>query len=154
MELSPSREAANCAANQELPSILWHPKVHYRVHKGPPLAPILSQMDSIPTIPSYLSKIHFLTFQEPNLKCIFFRLCRLSKESVQFRGFILAFVTSFFFTARSCYPHAQHPSWRTTPCRLSATAYSIYSQLPSIPGGCVLHPQPEDAPCRGDKGPT
>jgi hypothetical protein len=23
-------------------------------------------------------------------------------------------------------------SWRTTPCRLSATAYSIYSQLPSI----------------------
>jgi len=24
------------------------------------------------------------------------------------------------------------PSWRTTPCRLSATAYSIYSQLPSI----------------------
>jgi hypothetical protein len=24
------------------------------------------------------------------------------------------------------------PSWRTTPCRLSATAYSIYLQLPSI----------------------
>jgi hypothetical protein len=29
-----------------------------------------------------------------------------------------------------------------TPCRLSATAYWIYSQLPSIPGGCYLHPQP------------
>jgi len=41
---------------------------------------------------------------------------------------------------------AQPPSWRTTPCRMFATAYSIYSQL--------LHPQPEDAPCRGDKGPT
>jgi hypothetical protein len=27
------------------------------------------------------------------------------------------------------------PSWRTTPCRLSATAYSIYSQLPSVAGG-------------------
>ena len=27
------------------------------------------------------------------------------------------------------------PSWRTTPCRLSATAYSIYSQLPSISAG-------------------
>jgi hypothetical protein len=39
--------------------------------------------------------------------------------------------------------------WRTTPCRLSATAYSIYSHLPFIPGGCLLHPQPEDAPCRG-----
>jgi hypothetical protein len=27
------------------------------------------------------------------------------------------------------------PSWRTTHCRLSATAYSIYSQLPSVSGG-------------------
>jgi hypothetical protein len=27
---------------------------------------------------------------------------------------------------------AQPPSWRTTPCRLSATAYLKYSQLPSI----------------------
>jgi hypothetical protein len=29
MELSPSWEAANCAATQEIPSILWNPKVHY-----------------------------------------------------------------------------------------------------------------------------
>jgi hypothetical protein len=27
------------------------------------------------------------------------------------------------------------PLWRTTPCQLSATAYSMYSQLPSITGG-------------------
>jgi hypothetical protein len=27
------------------------------------------------------------------------------------------------------------PSWRTTPCRSSAAAYSIYSQPPSIAGG-------------------
>jgi hypothetical protein len=40
------------------------------------------------------------------------------------------------------------------PCRLSATTYSIYSQQPSIPGGRLLHPRPEDVPCRGDKGPT
>jgi hypothetical protein len=33
---------------------------------------------------------------------------------------------------RSCQNLAQPPSWRTTPCRLSATAYSIYSQPPSI----------------------
>jgi hypothetical protein len=30
MELSPSSEAANCAATQELPSIFWNWKVHYR----------------------------------------------------------------------------------------------------------------------------
>jgi len=29
--------------------------------------------------------------------------------------------------------------------------FSIYSQLPSISGGRLLHPQPEDAPCRGDR---
>jgi hypothetical protein len=57
MKLSPSCEAADCAATQELPSVLWNPKVHYRVHTSPPLVPILSQIDPIPIIPSYLSKV-------------------------------------------------------------------------------------------------
>jgi hypothetical protein len=38
-------------------SILWNPKVHNRVQRSLPLVPILSQIDPVHTIPSYLSKI-------------------------------------------------------------------------------------------------
>jgi hypothetical protein len=34
----------------------------------------------------------------------------------------------------SSYP-AQPPIWKATPCRLSATDYSIYAHIPSISGG-------------------
>jgi hypothetical protein len=57
MELSPSSEAASCVATEELPSILRHPKVHYRVHNNPPPVPILSQINPGHTIPSYLRSI-------------------------------------------------------------------------------------------------
>jgi hypothetical protein len=62
-ELSLSSEAANYAAIQELPSILWNPKIP--VHKSPPLVHILSQIDPEHTIPSNLSKIYFNTVQPP-----------------------------------------------------------------------------------------
>jgi hypothetical protein len=39
---------------------------------------------------------------------------------------------------------------------LSAVSDSLFNilQLPSIPGGRLLHLQPEEAPCRGDRGLT
>jgi len=43
-----------------------------------------------------------------------------------------------YFHGEELLPIAQPSIWRTTPCRLSATAYSIYLQLPSISGGCLL----------------
>jgi hypothetical protein len=57
MELSPSWEAANCAATQELPSILRNPKFHHHVHKSPTLVLILSQIDAGHTTPSYLRSL-------------------------------------------------------------------------------------------------
>ena len=41
MVQSPSWEANWFAASQEIPRILWKPKVHYRTHKRPP--PVLGK---------------------------------------------------------------------------------------------------------------
>jgi len=72
-----------------------------------------------------------LTFEVPNLMTLFHCLGR-TKVSVQVGGTFSCFIIQPVFTVRICQHLTQPPSWMTTPCRLSATAYSICMQLPSI----------------------
>ena len=58
MDQSPSWEANRFSASQEIPHILWNPKIHYLSHKGPPPVTILSQLDPVHTPTSHFLKIH------------------------------------------------------------------------------------------------
>ena len=119
-EQSPAREAKRFSANQEIPSILWNLKVHYRIHKCLPPVPILSHR--IGPGPG------------PRLSV------RVFRNNIRFYGEEL--VTSRPTPKDGGPPHAG--CWRLL---------IQYIRSPPPYWRPFLHPQPDDAPCRGDKDP-
>jgi hypothetical protein len=68
MEHSSSWEANNHSASQEILRLLWNPKVHYRVHKSPPLVPILNQMDLVHNFPNYFLRSRLIFYAHLRLR--------------------------------------------------------------------------------------
>jgi hypothetical protein len=59
MQQSPSWAVKWSSVSQEIPQILWNPKVHYSIHKHSLPLPVLSQSNQVHASPSHFLKIHF-----------------------------------------------------------------------------------------------
>jgi len=63
------------------------------------------------------------------------------------------FVTSCYSCGEELLAPRPTPNLEDHPLSTATNAYSMYSQLPYMFGGSLLHPQPHDAPCHGDRDP-
>jgi hypothetical protein len=126
-ELSPSWEAARCAATQELPSTLWNPKVQYPIHKSSSLVPILSHINPIHIIQFYFSEIHYNIVHLP---------------TSWFFQWSLSFWLSHQYP--TCIPHLPNSCYMPCPSHPNVTyntlkQFSIILLSPFYSVGCRCH---------------
>jgi hypothetical protein len=92
---------------RKFPAILRNPKVHHRVHRSPPLVPILSQFDPVPPIQPYISKIHFNIVHPPALLSIYKKRNWRSQPAQGVYGFTLLCTKRFIYKSQIITVHHQ-----------------------------------------------
>jgi hypothetical protein len=123
MEQSPSWESNSHSASQEIPRLLWKPKVHYRVHRSRQLAPVMILMNPVHTLPNYFSKIHSNIILPPTLMH--------SEWSLPFRFPTIIFM-HFSSHPSILHVHPFHLPWFDRPNNIWWSIHHILSNLPSI----------------------
>jgi hypothetical protein len=156
MEQSPSWEANRFAASQEIPHMLCNPKVHYRIHKCPPPVPVLNQPNPLHTPTSHFLKIHLI--QAPNIPStkshVPLSLLR-SYQSISpgLRLCLRIFRNKDSFSRWGVV--STSPDHKAGRPPVVGCPRLLIQYIRSYPPNWrpFLHPQPEDAPCRGDRDP-
>jgi hypothetical protein len=134
-EQSPSWQANSHSSRQEIHRLLWNQKVHYRLHKSPPLVTILSQMSTIHTFPPDFPKIRYNIILSPEF--------RSSELYLTFRFCIQYFVCISYLSHACCMSRLSQPPSLDNPNNTSALLLqciikgSLYTKLEISQTSCV-----------------
>ena len=148
---SHSWEANWFAASQEIPRISRNPKVHYRTHKPPPHVSILGQPNPVHKTSLFVCCKMFPLETlpprgDPSGGVVYLRIVLPPEQASRMWVFLNINVLQGGFVSTSPNPQAGGPPLDGCPRMLIQyiRSYPPYRRP-------FLYPQPEDAPCRGDR---